>query len=503
MTSTLHGVAQEKQVAAIWSSGDRLFCFGDHRLRAQDLPLRLVEAMDSTTMRRRRSEASAERGQGEAAPVEIGVADRRLDQLLAEERGRRAQSVDAGVRRLSASQRAAPAQVPAVTDERQQRPQGQPVVYAPPGGGTVVQEQIERPAGLPELHDEQDLHRDQGNLQRGAGLLQGAVQHTYQAVRQVLGREQPRQGLLGPLSEGLDSGVHGGLLLGGAPHQLLSSQVMRGDTQMPIPPRVLEYRETAETPDRGVRQEVNPFWSPAVRGGPGIVLAVEPGRGRVLGVAPSPSEQHVVVAAQADERDGAHGPRVAAMTSPGQDEVERLRRKILQEAEEAFAREVKKITTPGDQVGGSSAYTSATSGGVQPNGQGGQPGSGEQRGSRTPSQVNVEPPPGIPVQGRHEGEVALHQGASESIRQCDLPPLPQPGTEGSALGFGDWMTIVSPVMSDLSSTAKAWWEESTLAAQSLYEKWLVSTPLEKLRLKPVINVAPPSWPPCLTKSEEI
>ena len=209
-----------------------------------------------------------------------------------------------------------------------------------------------------------------------------------------------------------------------------------------------------------------------------------------MGIAPSPTEQHAVLTACAGVREEDRVPRVAAVTSPAQDEVELLRRKILQEAEEAFAREVKKMTTTGDQ-GGSSSYTTAASGAAQPNGNGGQQTQGDQRGSRTPSQTNVEPPPGIPVQGHYHGEAALHQGTTESIRQCDLPALPQPGTEGSALGFGDWMTIVSPVMSDLSSTAKTWWEESTLAAQSLYEKWLVSTPLEKLRLKPVINVATP------------
>ena len=74
-----------------------------------------------------------------------------------------------------------------------------------------------------------------------------------------------------------------------------------------------------------------------MRGGPGLVLAVEPGRGRALGAATSPSEQHVAVSARAEVAEEGNGHRVASMTSPGQEDVERLRgsckkrRKLLQE----------------------------------------------------------------------------------------------------------------------------------------------------------------------------
>ena len=206
-------------------------------------------------MRRRRS-GGEDDGDGRSGALEIGAADRRLDQLIEQETRRRAQSMDAGVRRLNASQ----AQTEGPPSSRVQQlpppPAGQPVMLSPGQGAAMVQAmQMERPAGLPELQDRQELHPGYGAQPGGLGLLQGAVQQTYQVVRHALGRDHPGQGLLGPLSEGLDPGVHGGLLLGGVPQQVSGQEA-----QLPVPPRVLEYGPT-DTPARGNQPEVNPFWS--------------------------------------------------------------------------------------------------------------------------------------------------------------------------------------------------------------------------------------------------
>ena len=433
------------------------------------------------------SDAEAEDQPGR---LEVGAADRRLDRLLDEENRRRAQSVDAGVRRLNASQGNGPERPQAGVQDRQPVPQGPPLVLGPTAGNVGQGLQ----AGPPDQYTAVEVQGQHlGQDQRGSGmdLLHGAVQHTYQAVRHALGRAPPRQGLLGPLSEGLDPGVQGGLLLSGVPQQPIHEE-----TSQPVRPRALEFASQAVTPGRD-QMQVNPFWSPSVTQQsqrPGIVLAVEPGRGRVLGLAPSAREQHVVVAAGAGDRadSGAQG------GAAGLDEVERLRKRILREAEEAFAREIRKITTV-DGGDGSTSYTSAASGGPH---QGGTVSSGVREGDRadpagTPVRADqtttpgrIDPPPGIPMVSGLEVTPVVTGHPNEPVRQGDLPPLPQPGTEGSALGFGDWMTVVNPIMCDLSSHAKAWWDESTAAAQNLYEKWLVSTPLEKLRLKPVVNVMP-------------
>ena len=45
------------------------------------------------------------------------------------------------------------------------------------------------------------------------------------------------------------------------------------------------------------------------------------------------------------------------------------------------------------------------------------------------------------------------------------------------------MTMAFPLMSDLRTSAKGWWERSVAAAEDFYGRWLESTPLEGLRLK--------------------
>ena len=47
-----------------------------------------------------------------------------------------------------------------------------------------------------------------------------------------------------------------------------------------------------------------------------------------------------------------------------------------------------------------------------------------------------------------------------------------------------------PLMADISNSAKRWWEESLLAAQDHYERWLTMSPLERLRSKPEVVVEP-------------
>ena len=32
------------------------------------------------------------------------------------------------------------------------------------------------------------------------------------------------------------------------------------------------------------------------------------------------------------------------------------------------------------------------------------------------------------------------------------------GSEGAALQFGDWLTMVTPLMSDLGPLSKVWWQ---------------------------------------------
>ena len=72
----------------------------------------------------------------------------------------------------------------------------------------------------------------------------------------------------------------------------------------------------------------------------------------------------------------------------------------------------------------------------------------------------------------------------EPLRSSDLPLLPQPGTEQSALQFGDWITVVTPMVGDVAGSARGWWNDILREASNLYDRWLTSTPLERIRLRP-------------------
>lgn len=73
---------------------------------------------------------------------------------------------------------------------------------------------------------------------------------------------------------------------------------------------------------------------------------------------------------------------------------------------------------------------------------------------------------------------------SEALRNLELPVLPPPGGEGSALQFGDWVTIATPLMCDISNSASSWWDAVLSCAEKAYLSWLKASPVQKLRLKP-------------------
>ena len=73
----------------------------------------------------------------------------------------------------------------------------------------------------------------------------------------------------------------------------------------------------------------------------------------------------------------------------------------------------------------------------------------------------------------------------EQLRGSDLPLLPQPGSEQSALQFGDWITVVTPMIGDVAGSARGWWSEILREASNLYDRWLTSTPLERIQLRPL------------------
>ena len=50
--------------------------------------------------------------------------------------------------------------------------------------------------------------------------------------------------------------------------------------------------------------------------------------------------------------------------------------------------------------------------------------------------------------------------------------------------IGDWFTLISPVMMDLSVSSGAWWEAVLCEAHAAYNTWLHSEPLQRLYISP-------------------
>ena len=118
-----------------------------------------------------------------------------------------------------------------------------------------------------------------------------------------------------------------------------ASPYMTGAGRDDLHPRVLEPYPTTPVGPLGT---VNPFWSTAVQ---------QAAKG----------ESHV------RESEGARGQHPAQ--SPGLGHVERLRERILREAEETFAREVKKMTDAGDSASFTSVPSAKAEGQQEPMGE--------------------------------------------------------------------------------------------------------------------------------------
>ena len=169
-------------------------------------------------------------------------------------------------------------------------------------------------------------------------------------------------------------------------------------------------------------------------------------------------------------------------------EIEKLKEKCLRDAEEPFAREVKKLGL-GEKTEAESYHTASSSMGAQnakaPNGSDGSRPDGLPHGAAQ----GPEPPTGL-ASARIGFDGTAGPAVSESLRHLELPRLPVVGSEGAALQFGDWLTMATPLMSDLGSLSKVWWERTLEVAEDFYGRWLEPTPLERLRLKPTVEVDP-------------
>lgn len=83
------------------------------------------------------------------------------------------------------------------------------------------------------------------------------------------------------------------------------------------------------------------------------------------------------------------------------------------------------------------------------------------------------------------------ENPTESLRSVELPKLPNDAT---ALQFGDWLSIIDSLMGDLSYSSSEWWDMVRMAVDDCYRAWLNASPLERLRMKPQVDVKTKLWP---------
>ena len=109
----------------------------------------------------------------------------------------------------------------------------------------------------------------------------------------------------------------------------------------------------------------------------------------------------------------------------------------------------------------------------------------EGRGQSSPQPTGrpPTPPPGIPS-GVQAASLQSGTSLTEALRNLELPKLPTPGSPDASLLFGDWMTVVYPIMCDVAGSAREWWTQTVGTVEHHYVQWLSAAPLEKLRMKP-------------------
>ena len=164
-------------------------------------------------------------------------------------------------------------------------------------------------------------------------------------------------------------------------------------------------------------------------------------------------------------------------------DLEALRVQGFKEVEAQIQRELEK--RKGENSGSGSFQSVLGEGGVG-------------QGSKTP----VDPalgqlvmPPGLSGSSVPAAATApvvnVGENLNENLRNLELPKL---SPDSTSVDFGDWLTIVGPLMSDLSGTSSQWWALVLDAAMKTYAAWVTSTPLQRLRLKVLSPVELAKWP---------
>ena len=77
----------------------------------------------------------------------------------------------------------------------------------------------------------------------------------------------------------------------------------------------------------------------------------------------------------------------------------------------------------------------------------------------------------------------------------DLPMLPDLSADTGPIDLQDWLTMVGPVMADLSDTSQEWWELMLKHTKSWYDKYMTEPPMQRLLMTPTapLEVSNGKW----------
>ena len=147
------------------------------------------------------------------------------------------------------------------------------------------------------------------------------------------------------------------------------------------------------------------------------------------------------------------------------EELGEIRRKATEELESKIYQEVQRRK----QESVSDSYKSAATGTIPGmaatpmapiSGVGG--GCGGGRIPNRPPGLGGSGGPQVPTGGGCGGHgSSAGESLTESLRNLELPKL---AVDATAIGFGDWLAIIEPLMSDISSSSAAWWRMTLAAA---------------------------------------
>ena len=65
-----------------------------------------------------------------------------------------------------------------------------------------------------------------------------------------------------------------------------------------------------------------------------------------------------------------------------------------------------------------------------------------------------------------------------------FPKLAPPNPAGGSLEFQDWLQLIAGLMGDFSDSSQLWWSGVVQVTKDAYERWVTSSPIERLRAEP-------------------